>query len=101
MDVLALLRSQIACLSKYLETTQNFILTMDKGGVASWHQELYTFQARREAILKAYSLYDRKIEEAVLAQQENLPGKSPQWSQDDLRALLAKKESLLSSIREE
>ena len=62
MDVLSLLRSKNRCLEKFLEASTDF-LTQARSTDSL--PDLPAFEARRDAILKAIDLYDRKVNEAV------------------------------------
>jgi hypothetical protein len=61
MDVIGLLRSKNRCLQRFLEASEAFLAVTETGDFAG----LSTFHERRESILKAIGLYDRKITEAV------------------------------------
>lgn len=62
MDVLSLLRSKNRCLEKFLQASSEFLTLARSSGTLP---ELPSFEARRDAILKAIDLYDRKVNEAV------------------------------------
>jgi hypothetical protein len=62
MDVLSLLRSKNRCLSRFLEASKNFLTEAQTQGVLP---SLPDFELQRESILKAISLYDRKVTEAI------------------------------------
>jgi hypothetical protein len=61
-EVLGLLRSKNRCLVKFLETSKAFLLSHDTLGTLP---SLDEFELKREAILKAVFLYERKINEAA------------------------------------
>lgn len=62
MDVLSLLRSKNRCLSRFLEASKNFLTEAQAHGTLP---SLPDFELQRESILKAISLFDRKITEAI------------------------------------
>jgi len=62
MDVLSLLRSKNRCLLRFLEASKNFLTEAQTLGVLP---SLPDFELQRESILKAISLYDRKVTEAI------------------------------------
>jgi hypothetical protein len=63
-EVLGLLRSKNRCLAKFLEASKAFLQANDTLGTLP---SLDDFELKREAILKAIFLYERKINEAAAA----------------------------------
>jgi hypothetical protein len=63
MDVVTLLRSKNRCLERFLELSEDFLRPAEQGDLSA----LPSFEARREATLKAYQLFDRKASEAISA----------------------------------
>jgi hypothetical protein len=61
-DVLGLLRSKNRCLARFLEASQAFLLANETLGSLP---SLDDFEIKREAILKAILLYERKINEVA------------------------------------
>jgi hypothetical protein len=91
-QVLGLLRSKNRCLVKFLEASKAFLLSNDTLGVLP---SLDEFELKREAILKAVFLYERKINEAA----ETLPSgaKTPEFIAA-VEATLAAKDKILAEI---
>lgn len=61
MILLSLLRSKKRCIENFLEVSKEFSMNFDQDDVDGVIQ----FQQRRDTILKAIDLYDRKISEEV------------------------------------
>jgi len=62
MDVLGLLRSKNRCLRNFLQASTAFLDEAERSGQLP---DIVALETRRDAILKAIDLYDRKINEAV------------------------------------
>jgi len=62
MDVLSLLRSKNRCLERFLQVSTEYLTEAAR---SEQLPDLTIFEAKREAILKAIALYDRKLSEAV------------------------------------
>ncbi len=91
MEILSLLRSKNRCLQRLLHLSEQFASELEKKGLESLEQ----FQAKREAIMKALELYDRKVAEVATT----IPSekRTPSLIQD-VRKILAQKEELVSRI---
>lgn len=61
MDVLKLLRIKNKCLSKFLKVSEGFLESIRTKDLS----DLLEFHARRDSIIRAIDLFDRKISEAV------------------------------------
>jgi hypothetical protein len=91
-EVLGLLRSKNRCLVKFLETSKAFLLSHDTLGTLP---SLDEFELKREAILKAVFLYERKINEA--AETLHSSAKTPEFIAA-VEATLAAKDKILAEI---
>lgn len=94
MDVLTILRSKNRCLERFLELSLSFAREMDKDDLSGLAQ----FQERREDIIKALDLYDRKITEAVSLLP--LIERTPELIQA-VESALTRKDELVHKILEE
>jgi hypothetical protein len=92
MDVLSLLRSKNRCLEKFLEASSGFLAQARSSGRLP---DLPSFEARREAILRAIDLYDRKVSEAVALLP---PGPRPQELVKAVEASLKEKDVVVHRI---
>ena len=63
MDVLGLIKSKNRCLQRFLDLSNEFLASAEKGDLSG----LETLQARRDSTIKAFDLFDRKVTEAVCA----------------------------------
>ncbi len=92
MDVLSLLRSKNRCLEKFLQASSEFLTQARSSGALPG---LPSFEARRDAILNAVDLYDRKVNEAVA----ELPsGSRPKALVDAVETSLKEKDTLVHRI---
>jgi hypothetical protein len=92
MDVLGLLRSKNRCLAKFLEASQAFLLANDTLGTLP---SLDDFEVKREAILKAIFLYERKVNEAAAILTAEM--KTPEFIAA-VEKTLAAKDKILAQI---
>jgi hypothetical protein len=92
MDVLSLLRSKNRCLEKFLEASTEFLADAERSDALP---DLPSFELRRDAILKAIELYDRKINEAVSLLP---PGQKPLPLVEAVKVALDSKEALIRRI---
>jgi hypothetical protein len=92
MDVLGLLRSKNRCLSKFLDASKTFLSEAQSLGALP---DLSQFELKRESILKAIFLFDRKLSEAVtcLSAEEKTPALI-----ESVRNALDEKDALLHQI---
>lgn len=91
MDVLSLLESKNGALRRYLEASLDFLAALEAGDTS----RVEHYQERRDAILRAFELFDRKAGEAASMIR------SEQRTPDFLvlvRRLLEEKKSLLERI---
>ncbi len=61
MDVIKLFQTKNRCLKKFLEVSTSLVNFLEKGDFST----LKEAESKREAILKAMELYDRKISETI------------------------------------
>jgi len=97
MDVLSLLRSKNRCLRKFLQASTEFLASAEESETLP---DVVEFGTRRDAILKAIDLYDRKISEAVaLLPEARSPGQElPKELIDGIQAALDDKKALVHQI---
>ena len=91
MEILKLLESKNRCLEKFLNDSENFLASTEKGDV-SVLQELHN---RRETIIKAIQLYDRKITELI---QEMPPGEKTTLLIDSVRKVSLAHDHIIQAI---
>jgi hypothetical protein len=92
MDVLALLRSKNRCLAKFLEMSGDYL---EDTGRAADLSDLPALQQRRDSVLKAIELYDRKIEEVAACLTDE--SRTPELTAA-VRNELARKDALVEAI---
>ena len=68
MKLLSLLKSKKRCLDRFLALSEDFLASARKGELNS----LPDFHAQREVILKALTLYDRKLSECAATAENSL-----------------------------
>jgi len=91
IDVIKLIESQNRCLKRFVTDSQQFIASANRGDLS----ELYQLQEKRDSIIKALQLYDRKISREVL--NLNSKAKTPEFIQT-VKELCQQKENLIQSI---
>jgi hypothetical protein len=91
-EVLGLLRSKNRCLAKFLEASKMFLLENDTLGALP---SLDAFELKREAILKAIFLYERKINETTQTLQAK--DKTPEFV-SLVEAALITRDKILAEI---
>jgi GTP1/Obg family GTP-binding protein len=71
MEVLALIQSKTRCLKKFLKISESFLGEAQSGDFS----RLTEFHEKRDKMLRAFELYDRKISQIVtsLPQSERTP----------------------------
>jgi hypothetical protein len=91
MEVLKLLKTQNRCLEKFRSHSEDFLRKANQGDFS----DLTPFQKHRETILKALSLYDRKLSELI---SQLLPSERTPDLIATVQKILELKHNLIHSI---
>ena len=91
MELLSLIRSKNRCLERFMQLSIEFLADAETGD----YDEIGEFQTKREGILRAMDLYNRKVNEFLEANPDSIRARD---ISDEIRVLTYRSDEIVAEI---